>query len=269
MPGVMGTHTKGASEHVEEQQESGGGRDTVSQVYAHGGLQVLPSVHVYDIKCPAAKEVAQSLLQHLNDKVGQCKAHYGSSSHIGMQHESQTGAVLIHHYVYIDSITPIDVGLFFGKGEGAECGPQLHEACRFVLGAVAWTVLTRIELAVYVQALQRRAHAHHIKDCKRLNIVIRYMHGHKCGFKPVRLQHPLKLVAFTDAAFKAQREEPIGLALRGLAANLCEDRFGGARAKYPHGDNGKVAFTYSIARRQRRGVRINILRRTQWNGAQC
>ena len=65
------------------------------------------------------------------------------------------------------------------------------------------TVLTRAELAVYVQSLQRRAHAFRIKDCKKLNLVIRYMKRHKRGLKPVALQHPLKLPGFTDAAFKA------------------------------------------------------------------
>ena len=61
--------------------------------------------------------------------------------------------------MYIDSITLIDASLVIGKEEKVLCDTELHDAYRPVLGAVAWIVLTRAELAVYVQALQRRAHA--------------------------------------------------------------------------------------------------------------
>ena len=70
-------------------------------------------------------------------------------------------------------------------------------------------MLTRVELAVYVQVLQRRVHAPGVPDCKRLSLVIRYMEKHNCGFKSVCLKHTFKLVGFTDAAFKAQPDEPI------------------------------------------------------------
>ena len=103
------------------------------------------------------------------------------------------------------------------------CDVVLHAAYRSVLGVVAWTVLTRAEQAVYVQALQRRAHAPRIKDCTRFNLVIRYVKWHKCRIKSITLKHPLNLVGFIDAASTAQPEEPTGLVLRGLAAILQED----------------------------------------------
>ena len=117
---------------------------------------------------------------------------------------------------------------------------------------MAWAVLTRVELAVCVQALQRRAHAPRITDCKRLNLVIRYMKKHKCGLKSVRLRHPLKLVGFIDAAFKAQPDEPTGLALRGLAATLQEDAKDNDQ---PHSAGGLANFVDFTVRRQRRVLR--------------
>ena len=65
-----------------------------------------------------------------------------------------------------------------GKEEETLCGVVLHESYRSVLGAVAKVVLTRAELAVYMQTLQRRSHALKIKDCKRLGFVIRYFSSH-------------------------------------------------------------------------------------------
>ena len=93
------------------------------------------------------------MLKHLNNTVGQCKVDYTSFLHIGIQHESAPGNIFIHQYVFIDSITPIDANTLSGKDEDALCEFAVHDAYRSVLGAVAWTVLTRAELAVYVQAL--------------------------------------------------------------------------------------------------------------------
>ena len=85
-----------------------------------------------------------------------------------------------------------------------------------------------------------------------MNVVMRYMKRHNCGLKSITLQHPLKLVASMDAAFKAQPGEATGLVPRGLAATLCEDR---GEGKQPHGDNRKANFVDFSVRRQRCVVR--------------
>ena len=136
-----------------------------------------------------------------------------------------------------------------------------HDAYRSILGAVACAVLTRIDLAVYVQALQGRAHASRIIDCKILNLVIRYMKRHKCGFKSVHLRHPLKLVGFTDAGFKAQPDEPTCIALRGLAATLQEDA---ATNDQPHSVGGLANLVDFTVRRQRRVVRSTFSAELNW-----
>ena len=124
-----------------------------------------------------------------------------------------------------------------------------------MLGAVAWTVLTRAELAVYVQALRRRALAPRIKNGKRFNLMIRYTKRHKCGLKSITLKHPFKLVFFADAAFKVHAEEPTGLALRGLAATLQED----GCSSGPMGTSGGANLVDFTVRSQRRIVRYMFI----------
>ena len=79
-------------------------------------LLCVVSAHVGDIKGAASKETADSLLKRINKCVGQRKADYDNVLHAGIQHESSSGGIFTHQYVYIDSITPIDAGLFVGKG---------------------------------------------------------------------------------------------------------------------------------------------------------
>ena len=107
------------------------------------------SVHLGDIKGTASKAVADSLLSHLNESVGQCNADYGSFLHIGIQHEHSPAVVFTHQCVYVGSVQPVKPELHQAKDDEALCDGPCHEAYRSVLGAVAWAVLTRVDLAVY------------------------------------------------------------------------------------------------------------------------
>ena len=180
-----------AQAHNIEQQEVAEPRSVIPSTFASGNLLCLLSAHVDDIKGTAPKEVSDSPLRHLNESAGQCKVDCSSFLHIGIQHEHSPGVVFTRQYVYVDSIQPIRSELHQGKDDEALCDGPCRGAYRSVLGVVAWTALTRAELAVYVQALQRRAHAPRVADCKRFNMVIRYMKKHKCGLKSVRFKHKL------------------------------------------------------------------------------
>lgn len=187
-------------------------------------LLCITSVHVDDFKGTATQKTAESLLQHLESRVGKCKAEFKSFAHTGIQHEHERGVVYTHQLPYIESIKPIDKKLFEGKPEDemVTC-EKLHEAFRSCLGSIAWTGLSRADVAVYIQALQRRGAAPRIKDCQRANLVIRYLRRHQSGLRTLKVTNPLRLVGFTNAAFKALVDEPTGNALRGLAATTMED----------------------------------------------
>ena len=78
------------------------------------------------------------------------------------------------------------------------------------------------------------------------------MKRHKCGLKSVAWQHPLKLVGFTDAAFKTQPEELTYLAFPGFVATL---RGGSSSNNQPMSFSGKADLVVHTVRRQRRAVR--------------
>ena len=143
--------------------------------HAPGKFECLSSAHVGDTKWTAARQTAYSSLAHLDEKIGQCKADCGSALHTGIQREHSPGEVRTHHHVYSGSVTPIYSNMLTGNDEEELCDTLLHESYRSVLGVAVWTVFTWVELAAYVQALQRRAHAPRIKDCERLNLAIRCM----------------------------------------------------------------------------------------------
>ena len=113
-----------AVEHNEEQQETGNYRNVEPQAYNNDNLLCLVCVHVDGTKGAATQETAVSFLKHRNTCVGHCKADCKSFLHTGLQHESSSGSAFIHQYVYIDSIAPIDVGLFMEKGREFYVAPK-------------------------------------------------------------------------------------------------------------------------------------------------
>lgn len=113
--------------------------------------------------------------------------------------------------------------MYDGRGDEEPCNQELHDVYNCVFGSVAWTMLIHADVLAHVQAPQRRGANPWIKDCKQCSPAIRHLERHRCCFGAIKLQHPVRLMGFIDADFKASVEEPTGLILRGLAASLSHD----------------------------------------------
>ena len=157
-----------------------------------------------DVKVTAFRHIAGPLLAHLNQKAGQRKACYGSFLHTGIQREHSRGVVFTHRHVRVDGVTPIQPSMLHNKDEDALCDAVVHGAHRSAPWAVAWIVLIRVETAVCVHVLQRRAHAPRIGDCNEFDFVIGSTKRRKCGFKSIKFCLPFKWVGFTGVVFKAR-----------------------------------------------------------------
>ena len=244
----LGDPIRRAQEHNAEQAEQPVVR-TLPEVHRKD-LKCILSVHVDDLKGTATRETATSLLQHLESKVGKCKADYCTFIHIGILHEQTVDGIYTHQFTYIDAIVPIPLEMLKGD-ENAFAEKKLHDAYRSCPGSVAWAIFSRPDISVYVQALQRRAHAPRVLDANRCNLVVRYLRRHPCGLRAVKISHPMRLVGFTDVAFKALVDEPSGLALRGLAAVQMADDV----LEFPQSKSGRANLLDYVTRKQRRVVR--------------
>ena len=78
-----------------------------------------------------------------------------------------------------------------------------------LLGATAWLLQTRMEIAVYVSALQRHMHEPRAVDLRRLNRVTRWAQRNPRGLTYRQLPEPRVLLAVGDSAFQAPSEEDI------------------------------------------------------------
>eukprot|EP00971_Amphidinium_carterae_P123183 2439143-Amphidinium_carterae.1 len=75
--------------------------------------------------------------------------------------------------------------------------------------------LTRADLAVYIASLQRKAAAPTVDDWYRLQRVVAYAKDNPKDIVYRKLQPPVHLAVFADAAFQKIDGEQSGLGMRG------------------------------------------------------
>ena len=224
-----------------------------SQLYAkHASKKLLCilSTHVDDLKGGATKAIADDLLKFIESKVGKCKQQWKAFTHTGIEHEQTAAGIYTHQTGYAATLKPISKELFNQMPDEQLVNEHLAGLYLSVLGGVAWMILTRADLAVYVQALQRRASTPRVTDCKKLNLVVRYAKRHKVGIWYCKLKGELRLVCWSDAAFQAIPEEGSGLALRGCCIILTGDD-----PASPTSQDGTCHLLEYLCKRQRRVVR--------------
>ena len=91
-----------------------------------------------------------------------------------------------------------------------------------LFGAVAWLLLTRMDIAVYVSSLQRIAKKPKALHMRRLNRVVRYVLEVPQRLRYGRLQLPVKLVPIGDSAYQEQFEAD-RLVVRGMIYALAHE----------------------------------------------
>ena len=100
-----------------------------------------------------------------------------------------------------------------GLSSDTECSVEIIQLFMSLLGAVAYALMTRIDVAVFVCAMQRVTHKPKIIHVKRLNAVLRWMQANPKRLTFRTATGPSHLRCVGGAAFK--KEEEAGHSLRG------------------------------------------------------
>ena len=102
----------------------------------------------------------------------------GAFIHTGIKHTKvQDKNEPKFHYVldqneYASAIHPVTLPELMKMKDDEQLQGLLHNCFMTLLGATAWLFQTRMEVAVYVSALQRHMHPPRAIDLRRLNRII-------------------------------------------------------------------------------------------------
>jgi hypothetical protein len=210
-------------------------------------LDAICSAHVDDLKLAGNSARIDALLKALAGMFGELTICRDSFEHCGILHElQQDGSYRLHQTHFAERLTLMDLSQIPTHQSKQLLTEEQRTAYMSGLGSLAWLVQTRMDVAIYIQALQRAAKSPTVAHLLRLNCVIKWARRKPCFLTYRKLQtERMKVLVCTDAAFR--REDTTGLAMRGgfiALAEDCSDTIGG-------GCN--VLEFYS--RRQRRVVR--------------
>ena len=161
--------------------------------------------------------------------------------------------ITLDQEAYIEALKPIiheDLKLFkptAEEPEGPEVSFHLQQLYMSLLGAVAWVLQTRVDLAVYVSALQRHSGKAQAIHVKRLSSVVRYAQRHKRRLTYRRLKavvpsgaaaSQVELRAIVDSAFR--KEDTSGHAVRGAVFLRCAPQTSNLQPGTIHEDHGPL-----------------------------
>ena len=199
----MGTVAKKRPDDVNRPGMSGG------SAVARATLNMMVSAHMDDFKATGP----QAYLNWLRDVLskafgGDVKMEQEASFiHTGIKHTRIDNKLSgKFHYIldqieYASAIKPVDLPELIRMKDEEPLHGFLHNCFMTLLGATAWVLQTRMDIAVYVSALQRRMQTARAIDLRRLNRVIRAVQKNPQGMHYHQLPEPRVLLAVGDSAF--------------------------------------------------------------------
>ena len=190
-------------------------------------LVAIITKHVDDIKATGEHEVVMRILKVIEGVFGAMKLSYNNFTNCGVRHIqcATTKEASLDQTEYIAGLKTIPPESYRNLSSNSKCDPTLHLQYQSLLGAVAFTALTRVDAIVFIVALQRYSHAPEVIHVKRLNVLVKWMQHspHKLTFKRFSSSSsPQHVKIIGDSSFK--KEEEKGHSLRGVLILRCESQ---------------------------------------------
>ena len=170
-------------------------------------------------------EKMQFILQELQKVFGELKVEWHVFTNCGVRHaqDIKTKEIVLDQIQFASQLHPIAHPQLTGGRAEDESSPELHQLFMSLLGAVAYLSLTRMDILVFISALQRHMAKSTFDHVRKLNKLLRWVQKHPYKLHYKRLTSGsgdteggspgthLRIVS--DAAYKRETEE--GFSLRG------------------------------------------------------
>ena len=181
-----------------------------------GELKAILAIHVDDLKFAGDKDTIQWIVDKLQSVFGNLIVQWHNFTNCGIRHtqDPTTMEITLDQFAYVAAIKNIQHPAIKGAKLDDIVPMDLFEQFRSSRGAVAYALLTRADVSVYVVYLQRQSEkTTTFKHIKMLSIVINRIRTDPVSLTYKYLGKETYFLVFSDAAFK--KEESTGHALKG------------------------------------------------------
>ena len=208
-------------------------------------LEALISTHVDDLKCCGTATRLEQLMRDIAKAFGKLKIERDNFTHCGLKHEKIADGYQLHQNHYAEQLRCIDTSSLDLTLPDKELSEEFQSAYLSLLGGLSWLVQTRLDIAIYVCALQRAATKATTGHVVKLNKLTKWVRRKKFMLVYRKLTGPCKLLTISDSAFKTEPNS--ALAMRGAILGIGEER--------PSENSYNVHILEYYARKQKRVCR--------------
>ena len=185
-----------------------------------GKLCLLLSVHVDDLKLTGTDACIKEILACLEKEFDSLKLEFDNFTHLGLMHQLHSdGSRSVNQTHYIRELKPIAEAELRLRPKTEQVEDALQKLYMSLVGGLAWVVQTRPDVAVFIAALQRKLKQPTVQDLLDANRVLKYLKLKPLSLTYRKLQHPWRLVAISDSAFKSDGTDC--LAMRSGVIAVC------------------------------------------------
>ena len=185
------------------------------QLYAihnEGKLKLLMSVHVDDIKLCGETSLMEQTIRKLESHFDALKLEKENFLHLGLQHTTlKDGSISVSQTHYINELREIPEDKLKLQDKQELADDEFKQYYMSLLGGLAWCVQTRIDVAIFIGALQRKLQNPSVEDILNLNRVLRYVKAKPLAMNFKRMNNPWRLVAISDSGFKGEDQDHLAI----------------------------------------------------------
>ncbi|CAE7308690.1 RE2, partial [Symbiodinium pilosum] len=189
----------------------------LEMLYASEVLIMIILKHVDDLKMAGQKHQIEKFVQHLSGVFGKMEVEYGSFIFCGvLRTQAADGSITMDQIKFLSACKPMMLPPLIAMKPDSPLPEHVRRHFLSLLMTVAYGLLTRPDVSVFIAALQREAHVAKPIHVKRLNTVLKWIQENPRRLTYPKMPYPDTLLQISDSAFKARAED--GLSMRGLVS---------------------------------------------------
>ena len=145
-----------------------------------GRLTACMSKHVDDLKLTGEPHIMKEIMSEIQREFGEFKIEWHVLTNCGVRHiqDKPTMEVTLDQIVFAGNLRPIvHAQLKFAKADDL-CCPELHKLYMSLVGAVAYLAHTRVDIVVFICALQRYTSKPQVQHVRKVNKLLRWVQRH-------------------------------------------------------------------------------------------
>ena len=174
------------------------------------------TIHVDDLNIAGEHRVVQGLLNILEKEFGDLTIQRGTFTNCGVQRTQNpiTREITLDQVDFLSKLHAIEHPQLSTGVNEEQCVEGLHSLFISLLGAIAYATHTRVDVMVFIVALQRTNHNPEVQHVRKLNKLLRWVQRNpkKLIYRKLPSEET-HLRIISDAAFKKETEK--GHCLRG------------------------------------------------------